>query len=236
MSMLDRPISEFDGPADSVRVPVVPPTGECKPFQEVLVELASRLKLPGLHHRRGRAQVQGLPRLRRQLRAAAGHRLPDGLARQGRQRAPARRAESEAVGDVREERLRLPATTCPRRCTTCATGTASTSTSRRTRAGARRTTSVQLALYSDTLQTLPPRRAGQDAGPAAARAPARAHRDLLRPAAVLVSAARGRRDRPRGAIRSPRSRSGRWRCTTRGTRRTRGCARSTATTTCTSTR
>jgi len=46
MSMLDRPISEFDGPVDSVRVPVVPPTGECKPFQEVLVELASRLKFP----------------------------------------------------------------------------------------------------------------------------------------------------------------------------------------------
>ena len=42
MSMLDRPISEFDGPADSVRVPVVPPKGECKPFQEVLIELASR--------------------------------------------------------------------------------------------------------------------------------------------------------------------------------------------------
>ncbi len=47
MSMLDRPISEFDGPVDAVRVPVVPPTGECKPFQEVLIELASRLKLPG---------------------------------------------------------------------------------------------------------------------------------------------------------------------------------------------
>src|SRR5690606_19337061 len=46
MSMLDRPISEFDGPSDSVRVPVVEPTGECRPFQEVLVELGSRLKLP----------------------------------------------------------------------------------------------------------------------------------------------------------------------------------------------
>ena len=46
MSILDRPISEFDGPADSVRVPVVPPLGECRPFQDVLVELASRLKLP----------------------------------------------------------------------------------------------------------------------------------------------------------------------------------------------
>jgi anaerobic selenocysteine-containing dehydrogenase len=46
MSMLDRPISEFDGPVDSVRVPVLPPTGECKPFQEVLIELGGRLKLP----------------------------------------------------------------------------------------------------------------------------------------------------------------------------------------------
>ncbi len=46
MSMLDRPISEFDGPMDAVRIPVVPPKGDCKPFQEVLIELASRLKLP----------------------------------------------------------------------------------------------------------------------------------------------------------------------------------------------
>jgi sulfite dehydrogenase (quinone) subunit SoeA len=46
MGMLDRPISEFNGPMDSVRVPVLPPTGQCKPFQEVLIELASRLKFP----------------------------------------------------------------------------------------------------------------------------------------------------------------------------------------------
>ncbi len=46
MSMLDRPISEFDGPVDAVRIPVLPPTGQCRPFQEVLIELATRLKLP----------------------------------------------------------------------------------------------------------------------------------------------------------------------------------------------
>ncbi|MBW6476256.1 MAG: molybdopterin oxidoreductase family protein [Chromatiales bacterium] len=46
ISMLDRPISEYDGPVDSVRIPVVPPMGECKPFQEVLIELGTRLKLP----------------------------------------------------------------------------------------------------------------------------------------------------------------------------------------------
>jgi anaerobic selenocysteine-containing dehydrogenase len=53
MSMLDRPISEFDGPVDSVRIPVVPPTGQCKPFQDVLIELGSRLKLPAFAHKDG---------------------------------------------------------------------------------------------------------------------------------------------------------------------------------------
>jgi anaerobic selenocysteine-containing dehydrogenase len=46
MSLLDRPISEFDGPMDSVRIPVVKPKGQCKPFQDVLVELAGRLRFP----------------------------------------------------------------------------------------------------------------------------------------------------------------------------------------------
>ncbi len=61
MSMLDRPISEFDGPADSVRVPVVPPTGECKPFQEVLVELASRLEFPAFTTDDGRRRFKDYP-------------------------------------------------------------------------------------------------------------------------------------------------------------------------------
>ncbi|SDC86595.1 molybdopterin oxidoreductase family protein [Paraburkholderia lycopersici] len=61
MSMLDRPISEFDGPVDSVRVPVVPPTGECKPFQEVLVELAGRLKLPAFTTPEGERKYRDYP-------------------------------------------------------------------------------------------------------------------------------------------------------------------------------
>lgn len=59
MSMLDRPISEFDGPADSVRIPVLAPKGECKPFQEVLVELAGRLKLPAFTHADGTPKFKG---------------------------------------------------------------------------------------------------------------------------------------------------------------------------------
>jgi sulfite dehydrogenase (quinone) subunit SoeA len=59
MSMLDRPISEYDGPVDSVRIPVLPPTGECKPFQEVLVELASRLKFPAFTKENGERKFKG---------------------------------------------------------------------------------------------------------------------------------------------------------------------------------
>jgi anaerobic selenocysteine-containing dehydrogenase len=61
MSLLDRPISEFDGPVDSVRVPVVPPTGECKPFQEVLIELAGRLKLPAFTQADGSRKFRDYP-------------------------------------------------------------------------------------------------------------------------------------------------------------------------------
>ena len=61
MSLLDRPISEFDGPVDSVRIPVVAPTGECKPFQEVLIELGTRLKLPAFVTKDGRRKYRDYP-------------------------------------------------------------------------------------------------------------------------------------------------------------------------------
>ncbi len=61
MSLLDRPISEFDGPCDSVRVPVVAPLGQCKPFQEVLIELASRLKLPAFTTPEGERKFRDYP-------------------------------------------------------------------------------------------------------------------------------------------------------------------------------
>ncbi len=61
MSMLDRPISEFDGPVDSVRIPIVPPKGDCKPFQEVLIELGTRLKLPAFTHEDGSRKYRDYP-------------------------------------------------------------------------------------------------------------------------------------------------------------------------------
>jgi anaerobic selenocysteine-containing dehydrogenase len=61
MSMLDRPISEFDGPVDSVRIPVLPPTGQCKPFQEVLIEMGTRLKLPAFVDKEGKRKYRDYP-------------------------------------------------------------------------------------------------------------------------------------------------------------------------------
>jgi Anaerobic dehydrogenases, typically selenocysteine-containing len=60
-SMLDRPISEYDGPVDAVRIPVLPPKGECKPFQEVLIELGSRLKLPAFTNPDGSRKYRNYP-------------------------------------------------------------------------------------------------------------------------------------------------------------------------------
>ncbi len=61
MSILDRPISEFDGPVDSVRVPVMPPKGECRPFQDVVIELATRLKLPAFVTKEGERKYRDYP-------------------------------------------------------------------------------------------------------------------------------------------------------------------------------
>ncbi len=61
MSMLDRPISEFDGPVDSVRIPVMPPAGESKPFQDVLIELGTRLRLPAFVNTDGSRRYRDYP-------------------------------------------------------------------------------------------------------------------------------------------------------------------------------
>jgi anaerobic selenocysteine-containing dehydrogenase len=44
-----------------VRIPVLPPTGECKPFQEVLIELGSRLKLPAFTTKEGERKFRDYP-------------------------------------------------------------------------------------------------------------------------------------------------------------------------------
>ncbi|TCO41393.1 molybdopterin oxidoreductase family protein [Dokdonella fugitiva] len=48
ISLLDRPISDADGASDAIRQPVVQPDRDVRPFQDVLLDLGARLRLPGL--------------------------------------------------------------------------------------------------------------------------------------------------------------------------------------------
>ena len=59
ISLLDRPISEPDAPADAIRQPVVTPDRDVRPFQDVLIELGARLKLPGFITEAGAPRYPG---------------------------------------------------------------------------------------------------------------------------------------------------------------------------------
>ncbi len=59
MSLLDRPISDADGPADSIRRPVVAPDRDVRPFQDVMLDLGARLGLPGFVDDAGRPRYPG---------------------------------------------------------------------------------------------------------------------------------------------------------------------------------
>jgi anaerobic selenocysteine-containing dehydrogenase len=48
ISLLDRPISSAEGPADAIRRPVIEPDRDVRPFQDVLLDLGVRLGLEGM--------------------------------------------------------------------------------------------------------------------------------------------------------------------------------------------
>jgi anaerobic selenocysteine-containing dehydrogenase len=58
ISLLDRPISDADAAADAIRTPVVQPDRDVRPFQDVLLELGARLKLPNLVDEHGHAKYR----------------------------------------------------------------------------------------------------------------------------------------------------------------------------------
>jgi anaerobic selenocysteine-containing dehydrogenase len=59
ISLLDRPISDADGAADAIRQPVLAPDRDVRPFQDVLIDIGTRLKLPGLVETDGKARYPG---------------------------------------------------------------------------------------------------------------------------------------------------------------------------------
>jgi sulfite dehydrogenase (quinone) subunit SoeA len=60
ISLLDRPIGSAEGPGDAIRQPIIKPDRDVRPFQDVLIELGARLKLPGLTHADGSPRYPGL--------------------------------------------------------------------------------------------------------------------------------------------------------------------------------
>ncbi len=233
MSMLDRPISEFDGPVDSVRIPVVPPTGACKPFQEVLLELAGRLKFPAFVHADGARKFKDYPDFIVNYETEpgsgigflAGWRGEDGdqfLVGKPNPQQWQKYADNNCVFHYK-----LPASYQYMR--NWNKGYMDWAQRVRMR---RFSEPILIQLYSEVLQTF--RLAAQGKRPG--RQPPGHLRERIEryadPAAVLLRAARITGEPTSSAIRSTPSRSGRWRCTTRGIRKTHGCARSTATTSC----
>ncbi|MDQ2971564.1 MAG: molybdopterin-dependent oxidoreductase, partial [Pseudomonadota bacterium] len=58
ISLLDRPISDAESAADAIRQPVVPPDRDVRPFQDVLLDLGARLRLPGMIDDTGHAKYR----------------------------------------------------------------------------------------------------------------------------------------------------------------------------------
>jgi anaerobic selenocysteine-containing dehydrogenase len=53
ISLLDRPIGGTDGPADSIRQPILTPDRDVRPFQDVVIELGAKLGLPAFVNAEG---------------------------------------------------------------------------------------------------------------------------------------------------------------------------------------
>jgi anaerobic selenocysteine-containing dehydrogenase len=59
ISLLDRPISDADSASDAIRQPVCMPDRDVRPFQDVLLDLGTRLNLPGMVDAAGAAKYPG---------------------------------------------------------------------------------------------------------------------------------------------------------------------------------
>ena len=190
ISLLDRPIGSSEGPADAIRQPIVAPDRDVRPFQDVHNRDRRAARATGFCHAGGRAALpRRLPRLHRQSRTPARCRSARRLARcRGRSGGP-RRAQPPSARALYRERLFLE--------TRAAKGPAilqarqqGLSRNRRGYGTDRCSRTHRAAALCRASATLSPRRPRTWQG-SGARDTSRAHRDIFRPAAVLVHAVRG---------------------------------------------
>ena len=173
------------------------PDRDVRPFQDVLLDLGARLGLPGMTDAGRQPQIsKWLRRLSRPSRAQARdrHAWPAGAADGSEHgRGPPNPDQLERYiehGCFWQDEL------APEASATSSTPTGPISTMRCAMGFIDRAAPITLQLYSEVLQKF--RLAAQGAaGPQPPREHRAAHRDLLRPAAVLVSAVRGHGDEQR---------------------------------------
>ena len=167
------------------------PDRDVRPFQDVLIEIGARLGLPGFVDAGRRAALsRRLPGLHRQSRAhaRASGRSPAGAAPTARARAGARRTRTSSSATSRT--AASGNTSCRRSSSTSSTPTRPISKPPTAMGLIDSARADRAAALCRAAAALPPRGAGPWPGGAAGEAP-RAHRDLFRPAAVLVRAVRG---------------------------------------------
>ena len=189
ISLLDRPIGTAHGPGDAIRQPVVQPDRDVRPFQEVLIDLGVRLKLPAFAHPDGEPRYPGgypdyLVHHQRKpgIGPLAGWRGAKGD-EQGRGAPNDRQLEAYVANgcfwhfELAPEESYLKPVNRAYLARARELGLLDTAAP------------ITLHLYAETLQRFRLAAAGARAG-AAAGQPPRAHPHPLRPAAVLVPAVR----------------------------------------------
>ena len=189
ISLLDRPIGSPEGPADSIRQPVLPPDRDVRPFQDVLIDLGARLKLPGFVKEDGSALYRQLRRLHRQPRTPPRRRPARRLPRRRRQRRGRRRAQPRPVAALRRQRLLLAVP--PRARGALLQARQRRVSGRRQAAGPdRQHRADRAAALLRAAAEIPPRRRGPRRRSSRPTAQRERMRTLFRPAADLVSAVR----------------------------------------------
>ena len=225
ISLLDRPISGADAPADAIRQPVVAPDRDVRGFQIRAARSRRAAGIARLRHRRPAAPRYpgGYPdyivnhERSPGIGSLAGFRGEDGKS-YGRG-AP----NAEAARCLHRRRL-LPR--APSRAGAALLQARQQGLSRlgQGRGLHRRSRADDLPALSRAAAEIPAGGARARRDQAAGDAP-RAHREIFRPDPVLVSAVR-QRTRATATFHSRPSRSGRCTCITRGARTTAGSARS----------
>jgi anaerobic selenocysteine-containing dehydrogenase len=167
----------------------VPPKGECKPFQEVLIELGTRLKLPAFVTKDGTRKYRDYPDfiVNYETEPGSGIGFLSGWRGKGGEKF-LKGEPNPASGRCTPRTTASTTTRCRSPTSTCATGTRATWTGRRG-TGSRATPTRSAHLYSEVLQKF--RLAAQGKGDRR-KPPAHLKQRIetyLRPAALLLRAA-----------------------------------------------